>query len=452
MITVLVILIALQSALWLRVIRPPRLSSAFAWGLMVQLFIPYGVVVAADSFMGIEVIRRGPHHFSLTNEEFQWVLVLANLLLAVMGTGYSAVSLLLPKRASVPATALPQEVPRPRFAAKCLLIALLIYFAIWLVAVQGTVGIAEFIRNPLIFRGNAEEGNLFGFLLPLTSLGIVTLSFPVLTICFEMRKHWPLSRSLFFASLVFLVTGTVVWAQGGRGLLIAWLAIGFILASPIRSRTTFFIAVCLSVTLFLLVTAFGHSLFSLDAWQAGIIGSIADELDNTLAFPEQRLQKFVTFGQSIIHPILVQDAMESGLAPHNFRDVPYLPLAFIPFGLHGIQYPHLQTEFMQLFPDPGANNNIKILTYLLWGGGEAGVVFGGFFLGAFFRVCDYAINPPGLHPTTQGPSIFLAYTLGSGLMNGGPISLRDCIPIIIAVLLVRIIVSPKPVEVKRVIA
>jgi hypothetical protein len=185
-----------------------------------------------------------------------------------------------------------------------------------------------------------------------------------------------------------------------------------------------------------LTAMFGHTLFSPDAWLSGISVSLSSDFADVIEQPEAKLQKLVTFGQSVIHPVLIRDAMASGLPPHYFADVPMVPFYLLPKLLHGISYITLQMEFMELFPDLHANNNIKIVAYLFWGGGWVGLVAGGAVSGMALALVDRWNEALGRHPALTGPSVALAISFGVGLLNGGPAAIRDSLtPLLVLIVL-----------------
>ena len=435
----LIILIAAQAVWWLSWSRGWSLKSCLLWGVIIQFVVPYFAVAAIARRWELPIIQRTNLEFALDEGDWQWCLFAANIVLAAIGLGYLSV-----KRVVLSNSPAIQSSPLVRIDGTKVLgvfAVIVVSYLVWAVGISLTHGLREHFANPLARRGGADAGEAAGFLIILGGLATTSACLCVAGIGAMAWGESGRVRAALLVASGLVMAGPVLFSFGGRGAVIGFFGVGLVSMYAARGRRVPLAIWSMLGSFAVLFAVFGHTVFTYDAWSSGIVSSLTEALEHYMAQVEVPLQKLVTFGQSVIHPILIRDAMESGLPPHWFRDVPELPLYFLPKLVHGVQYYPLQVEMMDLFPDPGANNNIKIVAYLWWGGGWSGLIGGGLVCGGFLAVVDQWIARASVHPALTGPSIVLALELGVGLFNGGPAAMRASLPALLVLLMLKLILA-----------
>ncbi len=434
----LIVLIPLQTVLWLSWSRSWNLKSCLMWGLVMQFFVPYSIVAAMVRWWEVPIVRRGQVEFVLSEGDWQWCLLAANISLAAIGAGYLATKTLSHPR---------RQAHRPlqswRVSNRTVLRVFAVVvgsFFVWVLGISLTHGLQEHFANPLARRGGADPGQAAGFLISLGGLATISACLGLVGTAAMTWGRAAFARAALLGVIGIGLASLVLFSSGGRGAVIQFFCIGLIAAYTVRGKSVSLAVWAVIGSFAIFFAVFGHTVFNYNAWSAGIGSSLLNAVTGSIDQPEVSLQKLVTFGQSLIHPVFIRDAMASGLAPHYFRDVPALPFYLLPKVVHGVQYHTLQEEMMALYPDPNANNNLKIVTYLFWGGGWVGVLVGGASAGCVMALVDRWIARSSLHPSLAGSSIILAFSFGVGLFNGGPADIRHSLPNFIILVVLRSIV------------
>jgi len=437
----LILAILVQVVFWLHWSENWRIRSCLMWGFVFQFLVPYVVVAALARWGAIPIIRQGLYEVTLTEDDWVWCLFAANVAVTAIAIGYAFVKSLM--RTRVAARQL-DSITRPT-ESQVIAVFLVVLggFIVWALGVSLTHGMREHFAEPLVRRGGASEHGA-GFLIPLgaaatTSAGLCLIGCTVTVWGTQASRA---AIALCAISLIF--AGLILYSAGGRGGVIQFVGIAAITFYGARCRSVPYIVWAFAALGAVLFAVFGSVFFTNRAWDVGIAESLLALMPASTDEVGPSLQKLVTFGQSLLHPLMIRDALERGLQLHYFRDVPSLPLYLVPKFIHGVEYYPLQLEFMDNFPDPGgdASNNIKIVSYLFWGFGWKGVICGGAVAGAVLAMADSWVRYATKQSVMIGSGMAFAISFGAGFFNGGPSELRDSLPMILVIVALQGLLAP----------